>query len=178
MVRSIDHVFTGGPLPVADDFGDTVFSAYRNSYGPPPFGFDYENNLSLVVFIKCGDHKIIFPGDMEKAGWRWLLLNPAFAAELHGVTLFVASHHGRENGYCPEVMDLCPNIRAIIISDKKKGYQTQETVPLYRKHASGVHFPDGRVRRVFTTRRDSSMQFTVPPLGTAYVNLNLIAQAA
>ena len=84
----------------------------------PPFGFSDENNLSLVVFVRCGLHKIIFPGDMEKPGWRQLLLNPAFRRELQGVNLFVASHHGRENGYCEKVMDLCGHIDAVIISDK------------------------------------------------------------
>jgi|GEM_PF-715376 hypothetical protein len=71
------------------------------------------NNLSLVTFVKCGHHKIIFPGDMETEGWRRLLQNPEFVHELNGVNLFVASHHGRENGYCEEVLDLCPNIRGV-----------------------------------------------------------------
>ena len=153
LVRSIEGTFTGGPPSALEDFGDTSFSYYLNSYGAPPFGFSDENNLSLVIFVKCGHHKIIFPGDMEKEGWRQLLRNPGFVQELHDVNLFVASHHGRENGYCEEVLDLCPNIRAVIISDKKKGHQTQETVDRYRQYAGG--FPYGSdVRRVLTTRRD------------------------
>lgn len=72
LVHSIEGIFTAG-VPSVEDYGDTSFTFYRNSHGVPPFGFDDENNLSLVVFVKCGHHKIIFPGDMEKAGWRRLL---------------------------------------------------------------------------------------------------------
>jgi len=126
-----------------------------------PFGFDDENNLSLVVFARCGQHKIIFPGDMEKTGWRQLLLNPAFRAELRDVNLFVASHHGRENGYCQEVMNLCGRIDAVVISDKHKGYQSQD-VDEYRRYAAGLKRANGDTRRVLTTRRDGSMRFDFP----------------
>jgi beta-lactamase superfamily II metal-dependent hydrolase len=174
LVRSIEGLFTGGPPPAIDDFGDTSFSFYWNSHGTPPFGMDDENNLSLVVFIKCGEHKVIFPGDIEKAGWIRLLQNQAFVQELHGVTLFVASHHGRENGYCEEVLKLCPQIQAVIISDKKLGYQSQETVDRYRKYAKGILFGTN-IRHVLTTRRDSSMLFQLPAYNNGRVILGLAA---
>lgn len=161
LCRYIDNVFTGGPPSVFDsDFGDTSFAFFRNSPGIPPFGFDDENNLSLVTFVTCGAHRFIFPGDMEKAGWRELLKDPLFRVYLNGVTNFVASHHGRENGYLEEVMDLCPHINAVIISDKKMGHQTQEMVPSYRKNARGFLISGGE-RRVLTTRRDGYMYFDV-----------------
>ncbi len=106
LTHTIDHLFTGPTLP-DNYFGDTTIRTFSNPYGTPPFGFDDENNLSLVVFLSCGEHRIIFPGDMEKAGWRRLLQDPEFVAMLSGVNIFVASHHGRENGYCEEVMKLC-----------------------------------------------------------------------
>jgi beta-lactamase superfamily II metal-dependent hydrolase len=123
LIWSIVNVFTGRP-PGIQDFGDTSFSLYWNSYGVVPGYFDDENNLSLVVFVRCGQHKFIFPGDMERAGWLALLRNPAFVRELRGVNVFVASHHGRENGYSEEVLNLCPGIEVVIISDKKMGYQS------------------------------------------------------
>lgn len=172
LAYSMENVFTGGP-PLPEDFGDTTFTTYFNPYNPLS-GFTDANNLSLVVFVQCGPHKIIFPGDLEKQGWLALLQDPAFVRELRGVTLFVASHHGRVNGYCPEVMALCPNVQAVIVSDKKKGYQTQETVNLYRSHAGGFMY-DGARRKVLTTRRDNSMQFFLDPLGGGQVTLNLAA---
>ncbi|WGT48659.1 ComEC/Rec2 family competence protein [Thioclava nitratireducens] len=168
LADSMEHVFTGGtPLPT--DFGDTSFSVYYHPYNALT-GFSDTNNLSLVVFVTCGRHKIIFPGDLEKPGWKAHLRNPDFVRELWGVTLFIASHHGRENGYCEDVMDLCPNINAVIFSDKKKGYQTQETVELYRRHAQGLHY-DGQLRRVLTTRRDKSMRFALDPMGGGLISL-------
>jgi beta-lactamase superfamily II metal-dependent hydrolase len=173
LVLSMEHVFTGGPPPAVEDYGDTSFSVYWNNYGVLG-GFTDENNLSLVVFVTCGQHKFIFPGDMEKKGWRHLVWNPAFVAELRGVNVFVASHHGRENGYCEEVLNLCPGIEAVIISDKKMGYQSQETVDRYRSYARGFNY-NGEIRRVLTTRCDGRMFFSVPALGAANVMLGVAA---
>jgi beta-lactamase superfamily II metal-dependent hydrolase len=160
--------FNGPPLPTAVD--DITIDAFCNQPGIPPFGFDDENNLSLCIFISCGVHRIIFPGDMEKSGWRALLANPWFVHLLKGVTLFLASHHGRENGYCEEVLNLCPNIQAVIISDKKKGHQSQETVDRYRQYAHGFVY-NGDDRHVLTTRRDSNMHFEIPSVGGGAVVL-------
>lgn len=154
--------FSGPPLPSVVD--DVTIKAFCNQPGIPPFGFDDENNLSLCVFISCGVHQIIFPGDLETAGWRALLANPWFVQQLRSVTLFVASHHGRENGYCEEVLNLCPSIQAVIISDKKKGYQSQETVDRYRQYARGFAY-NGENRHVLTTRRDGNMHFEIPSVG-------------
>jgi beta-lactamase superfamily II metal-dependent hydrolase len=170
LVWSIENVFTGGPTPAIADYGDTKFSAYWNYYGFLPGFFDDENNLSLVVFVACGQHKFIFPSDMERNGWLQLLRNPAFIAELRGVNVFVASHHGRENGYCEEVMNLCPGIEAIVMSDKKMGFQSQETLDRYRKHARGFNYY-GKTRHVLTTARDGYMCFSVPSGGIANVSL-------
>jgi beta-lactamase superfamily II metal-dependent hydrolase len=168
----IDKVFTGGPPSLLDnDFGDTGFTFFRNTPGIPPFGFDDENNLSLVTFVTCGAHRFIFPGDMEKAGWRVLLEDPLFRVYLNGVTNFVASHHGRESGYLKDVMRLCPYLQAVIISDKKMGLQSQETVNQYRSHAKGFWINGGE-RRVLTTRRDGYMRFDVSAVtGVSLVTL-------
>jgi hypothetical protein len=86
LIWSMENWFTGGP-PAYQDFGDTVFTGYWNHYGLFPPDFDDENNLSFVLFVTCGAHKIIFPGDMERAGWLALLKNPSFVAELAAVNV-------------------------------------------------------------------------------------------
>ncbi|PTN04162.1 beta-lactamase superfamily II metal-dependent hydrolase [Rhodovulum imhoffii] len=175
LIESMERTFTGGPVSAVDDanFGDASFSVFRNPYDPY-FGFSDTNNLSLAIFIRCGPHKIVFPGDLEVRGWKALMQNPAFARELRDVTLFVASHHGRLNGYSREVMEACPNIQAVIFSDDGIAYQTQETVDLYRQHANGIIF-DGKLRRVLTTRRDRSMIFHLNEAGGGTVSLNVAA---
>jgi hypothetical protein len=176
LIHTVEHVFTGGPPSAADnDLGDTNLYFFHNKPGIPPFGFDDENNLSLVTFVTCGSHRFIFPGDMEKAGWRALLADPLFRNMLNGVTNFVASHHGRENGYLEDVMNLCPQIQAVIISDQKTGFQSQETVNDYRSHAKGFYY-GGQLRHVLTTRRDGYMQFDVSALyGVANITLSAAA---
>jgi len=128
----------------------------RTSFCNPYPVFTDENNLSLVTFLHYGSVHLVFPGDLECAGWRQLLRMPAFRSELAQVNVFVASHHGRENGYCAEVFEVCrPEL--IVISDNHMAFESQETVDQYAQHASGVFFTDGRIRRVLTTRRDGTI---------------------
>jgi len=92
--------------------GVIEFNLFNNKYP----AFKDTNNLSLVSFIHYDNMSIIYPGDLEKEGWKELLKDSAFISNLRRVTIFIASHHGRENGYCEEVFNYCqPKI--IIISD-------------------------------------------------------------
>jgi beta-lactamase superfamily II metal-dependent hydrolase len=130
------------------------------------------NDLSLVVFIQYAGFKILFPGDLEVAGWRALLTDPSFRAELTTTNILVASHHGRQNGYCDDVFDfLTPD--AVVISDKPIVHDTQRTVPDYRRvvREDGVIVRTTMKRRhVLTTRRDGSITFTVGGNGSYYVD--------
>jgi beta-lactamase superfamily II metal-dependent hydrolase len=128
------------------------------------------NNLSLAVFVSFGGFTILFGGDLETAGWRKLMEIPAFRGRLLGVNVFVASHHGRDNGICPEVFDWCkPDL--IIFSDGAKQYGTQETTPAwYATKANGIPDPNyvyrggfdpWARRRVMTTRKDGTITMDV-----------------
>lgn len=126
--------------------------------------FSDTNNLSLVVFIKYGGFKMLFPGDLEKVGWLALLRRADFRAELYGTNVLVASHHGRESGYCEEAFNyFTPD--AVVISDKPIVHETQRgMVPDYGRVARerGVRVRTTlKDRHVLTTRRDGWIQFTV-----------------
>jgi len=73
--------------------------------------------------------------------------------------VFVASHHGRENGYCPEVFDHCsPSL--IVFSDGPVKYSTQKMADTYAQHASGAYFMNAgsrEWRKVLTTRKDGNI---------------------
>ena len=141
MIRTYTSDVTDPP-----EFPQIELTTFNNRYPE----FDDTNNLSLVIFLYYRNTHIVFPGDLEKAGWKKLLEQSSFRDHLSKVNFFVASHHGRETGYCEEVFQYCkPEI--IIISDEQKQYETQETT--YRKHASGVMFGETR-RYVLTTRKD------------------------
>lgn len=86
----------GGPyLPGAE------VATFYNPY--PTFGDT--NNLSLVTFLHYRDVHIVFPGDLERPGWQALLRDHWFRERLGRVNFFVASHHGRENGYLSDVFE-------------------------------------------------------------------------
>jgi beta-lactamase superfamily II metal-dependent hydrolase len=134
-------------------------TTFWNNY---PF-FTDTNNLSLVVFIKYRGFSILFPGDLEKDGWRALLQRPDLREELSKIDILVASHHGRDNGFCPEAFDYCTP-EAIVISDKPIQHETQLTLPDYRAVTTdrGVIVRTTRKKRhVLTTRRDGWIQFEV-----------------
>lgn len=130
--------------------------------------FDDTNNLSLVTFLHYRDIHIVFPGDLEKAGWQALLGNPWFREHLSRVNFFVASHHGRESGYLADIFEYC-RPAVTIVSDGPIRYETQNTD--YGRHVSGILWKDGGNRRVLTTRKDGMISIWQGPHdGVSYVD--------
>jgi len=150
-------------LPVDEPFDLHMGGITATTFWNPYPTFPDTNNLSLVIFIKYANFKILFPGDLEKAGWQALLQRADFRAELAGTDILVASHHGRESGYCADIFNyFTPS--AVVISDKPIEHKTQKTVPDYRKvvRDQGVRVSTTMTdRHVLTTRRDGWIQFTV-----------------
>ncbi len=149
MHKNYVHPIEGPPL-----FPSIEFEIFYNQY--PAFGDT--NNLSLVSFIHFDGLDIVFPGDLEKAGWETLLKNPLFLTHLRRVNIFIASHHGRATGYCEDVFKYCtPDI--VIISDKEVVHETQKQI--YAKHTNGVPWNSGPDRRyVLTTRSDGMIRIS------------------
>lgn len=183
----------GGPLTADAE----AYLAMRTGFGPPGSGrpfhevmggiqlrsfshgpglFDNTNDLSCVYFLSYGPFKILFPGDIEKAGWRAHLADPAFIQELQTTTILVASHHGRENGFCNEVFAyLRP--QAVVVSDKSIRHETQEMVPDYRMMVGGEGIRvtnESDRRRVLTTRRDGDIVFNIDAYGKYTVSTRVI----
>lgn len=151
MLQMIDG-YCGGPPATPPRFPNVEFTCYRNAYG---VHFNDTNNISLVTFLQFGNIRFVIPGDLEVEGWRKLLQNQNFVADLSGVHVFIASHHGRENGYCPEVFEHCsPNV--VVFSDSPAVHATQQMASTYGRHASGIQF-NGTPRSVLSTRSDGSI---------------------
>jgi len=148
--------YTGGPLTPALDFPKVTKRIFYHDYSEK---FDDTNNLNLVTFLQCGTTKFLFPGDLEAKGWEAMLAKSTFVSELESVNVFIASHHGRENGYCEAVFDHCNPI-VVVMSDGPKKHATQEMVNAYAKHASGIRF-NNEDRYVLTTRNDGSLTWTL-----------------
>ena len=142
------------PTEPTPELPGVEYKLFHNDYGSD---FEDTNNISLVTFLKCNDTRFVLPGDIETAGWEKLLEKEAFRALLRGVDYFVASHHGREDGYCADVFKYC-SPKAVIFSDGPIRHATQEMANTYAKHATGISF-NNESRKVLSTRKDGSLNW-------------------
>lgn len=112
------------------------------------------NDLSRVLFIEYGNHTIVHAGDLEEKGWQKLLESQYFIKRLKKTTVFIASHHGRENGFCADIFKLfTPKIT--LVSDGRFG-DTSAT-SRYDSVTEGMNVKlNGQTtpRKVLTTRND------------------------
>ena len=120
---------------------------FHNNYP----SFTDTNNLSLLNFFGL-DH-------LERPGWLELLKNSQVRALLRRINIFVASHHGRESGYCKEVFNYC-SPQFVIMSDGPVQYGTQKMAGIYGQHATGGWF-NGQIRKVLTTRNDGNLLWQI-----------------
>lgn len=148
--------------------GGVRWQAFWNQFAQP---FTDTNNLSVAVFVSWGSFTMLLGGDMECAGWEQLLRNPLFVARLREVKIYVASHHGRENGKCAALFQyMRPDV--IIFSDGPKRHATQETRDWYAARVSGIidnsknwSIKGPAKRHVMTTRSDGTLTIKVTPQG-------------
>jgi len=150
------------------DLGHLTKRIYYNTYGQAAGQFRDANNLSVATFISYAGFTILFPGDLEVAGWRQIMQLPGFQQDLARTTVLVASHHGRENGCCEEIFEnWIP--QAVIISDAGIEHATQETRNWYAARTSGCRTRAGIDRKVFTTRRDGKITIDVDGQGQWFI---------
>lgn len=113
------------------------------------------NHLSQIVFVEYGNSHICIAGDLEKPAWDLILQRQDVIANLQKTNVVVAPHHGRENGYHPDIFKYC-SPECVIISDKELMHDTQDAMAqTYSNHVTGdgIQFGNGR-RKVLTTRSD------------------------
>lgn len=148
--------------------GGIHWHIFWNRYG---LDFTDTNNLSLAAFISFGGFTILFGGDMERHGWENLLRLNTFRQRLRDVKVYVASHHGRENGKSEELMALM-RPEAIVFSDDSITFETQRGADWYRHRALGI--PDvssgispiyAPTRKLVTTRKDGHIRIFTKPSG-------------
>lgn len=140
-----------------------ALQSFWNRY---PDDFEDENNLSVLTSLEFEGHRFLFTGDMECDGFTHRLRrSTALQALVPDIKMFIAPHHGRENGICPALFDdYGCKPKLVIISDDYLQYDTQETSAYYRDKATGHPFKtEGKTRYVLTTRSDGTIDFM--PIG-------------
>jgi competence protein ComEC len=154
------------------DWGGVQFATFSNNFT------DFEkpniNDLSIVTFAIYMGWTFIFPGDLEVAGWKKLMENPEFCEWLKRVDVFVASHHGRESGFCKEVFDYS-SPKIVIMSDKS---QSETSCPdKYRPFAQGLSVVNGasetKKRYVLTTANDGAIYIHIDTFGNYIIATTL-----
>ncbi len=120
------------------------------------------NNLSIVTFLNYLNFIILFPGDIEEKRWKQLLGDGNFIDLLKKTDILVASHHGRESGYCSDIFNyFTPYLT--IISDGRFG-ETSAT-SRYSEKSKGwkVWKSNGEeiTRNVLSTRNDGHIKINV-----------------
>ena len=95
------------------------------------------NDLSQLVFITFNGTTICIPGDLEKNGWELMLKKTKVKELLKQTNLYVASHHGRDNGFIEEIFEYCKP-ECVVMSDKHIIHGTQEnTASIYENIING-----------------------------------------
>lgn len=124
------------------------------------------NNHSGVVVFEYLGVRIVIPGDNEPPSWKELLKQPDFVSMVSNAHIFMASHHGRESGYCPELFTALKNeaLRLCVVSDAR--VQDTDARDRYTYHADGWEvgsrsYPDRDTRYCVTTRTDGSVEVEV-----------------
>ena len=164
------------PVPPMSDpiypWGGVQFATFKNEYHE--LASPNMNDMSVVTFASFQGWTFIFPGDLEKQGWLKLLENEDFRDMVQRTSVFVASHHGRESGFCQEVFQYCtPNL--VIISDKSMTdtsctdeYRQNVLLPgLQVKNKLGQF----ETRRVLTTRNDGAIFAEIDAEGRGFFTI-------
>lgn len=124
------------------------------------------NDYSLVTFLTYGHFTFAYAGDITSAGWDRLIDQEGarLIRMLQRTNFFMASHHGREEGYSDEVMDHMKSLKMVFISDKH--VQPTSVTDWYSEQCLGwkvanEHDGSRRYRYVLTTRKDGRIKLKV-----------------
>lgn len=79
------------------------------------------NNHSLVIVVSYAGLKMVIPGDNEAPSWNELLGDFSFRLAISGADVLLATHHGRDAGWCAELFEAMGKPRLVLISDGRFG---------------------------------------------------------
>ena len=138
--------------------GGVTFEFFK----PYKSGASNINNHSIVTVMTYMGKKILFTGDNEEASWKELLSNPKFRNSIQGVDVFLASHHGRPNGFCEELFNYF-RPKLVIISDGPGEHRSaiKQYYP-YVDQPYAINIGDKKKKRkCLITRQDNAIILTI-----------------
>jgi len=121
------------PLPLKTIIPNTDLSFIYPSNVEEDSDLDngYANNISLALFLECGDKTILLPGDLLKEGTKYLINNNTHFRNLlssKGVDYLVAPHHGLQSSFSSKLFETIKDnkTRLNIISEKTRESDSDE----------------------------------------------------
>lgn len=140
-------------------------------------GFSNINNHSGVVVFKYQGVTVVIPGDNEPASWKSLMKQPAFVTAISNAHVFMASHHGRESGYCSDIFVSKPLL--CVVSDGR--VQDTDARHRYTYHARKWSVTNRtrnmrEERACLSTRNDGHIKIKIGPNpqgGTGYLAVEI-----
>lgn len=125
------------------------------------------NKLSQIVFVSYKGTCMCIPGDLTTDAWEKHLRNKNVQTKLSQTQIFIASHHGHEDGFNSNVFEYCkPEV--IILSDKDIVHKTQDgQTQNYAGQVKGEGILlNGKFRKVLTTRSDGHLWIRIEDNGS------------
>ena len=124
------------------------------------------NDYSLVTFLTYGDFTFAYAGDISSTGWDRLIHQDGsrLIQMLQRTNFFMASHHGREEGYNADILAYMRSLRMVFISDEHM--QPTSVTNWYSEWCKGWNVIDEEYdsvnhRYALTTRRDGRIRIVV-----------------
>lgn len=111
-----------------------------------------KNNSSILRFIEYADRRVLFGGDMEKAGWDWLAKNDKdFVKTMrNGLDILIAPHHGHKSGFPTSLFDLTGKVQISILSKASESEKEDTDVSSqYSEYSKGVAYMNLRDEKMY-----------------------------
>lgn len=163
----LDNCYRGSN-PEAIDWGFDINKTFsipievvRNN---PKLKDKVRNNSSILRYIAYNGVKVLFTGDLESAGWEWLIEHDQDFVQTikYGVDILIAPHHGHKSGFPKALFDVIGNVKMVIHSkDSEAGKDGTDVATQYSNYACGAVYNviNGTPRegKVLTTRSNGNI---------------------
>ena len=127
------------------------------------------NNSSILRYIKYGNFKILYSGDLESAGWDWLIQNDNSFVKtiLKGIDVLIAPHHGHKSGFPSALFEKTGNVKCVIHSKGSEGIiKGTDVSTKYSEHTDGIIFKSLNDKcfykgKILTTRSNGNIYIKI-----------------
>ena len=142
-----------------------------------------KNNSSILRFIESGGRKVLFCGDLEKAGWDWLTTHDKGFIETmnQGIDILVAPHHGHKSGFPTSLFYLTGKVEISILSKGSEAEKDGTDVSSqYAANSNGLYYKNLSDKNTYfasgtlTTRSNGHIFLEITDTG----NMNIFTEAA